>query len=124
MADVVKKLYVGGLSFQTTDDALSAAFAKAGTVISAIVIKDKFSGRSKGFGFVEMSTEEEAKAAIEMWNEKELDGRTVKVNEARPMEKRAPRGDNFSRGGGQGGGYGGGNQGQGGGYGGGGGNRY
>jgi len=105
MADATKKLYIGGLSFQTTEDALNAAFAKAGTVISAIVIKDKFSGRSKGFGFVEMSSEEEVKAAIEMWNEKELDGRTVKVNEARPMEKRAPR-DNFSRGSGQGGGYG------------------
>lgn len=110
MTDVAKKLYVGGLSFQTTDDALSAAFAQAGTVISAVVIKDKFSGRSKGFGFVEMSTEEEARAAVEMWNEKELDGRTVKVNEARPMEKRAPQRDNYSRGGGQGGGYGGGNR--------------
>jgi len=94
---MVKKLYVGGLSFQTTDDALGAAFAQAGTVVSAIVIKDKFSGQSKGFGFVEMSTEEEAAAAIEMWNGKELDGRTVKVNEARPMEERPPR-DNYSRG--------------------------
>jgi len=95
---MAKKLYVGGLSYQTTDDSLGAAFAQAGTVVSAVVIKDKFSGQSKGFGFVEMSSDEEANAAIEMWNEKELDGRTVKVNEARPMEERPPRRDNYSRG--------------------------
>ncbi|HCU55046.1 hypothetical protein A2574_03385 [Candidatus Shapirobacteria bacterium RIFOXYD1_FULL_38_32] len=95
---MAKKLYVGGLAYQTTDESLQAAFAAAGTVVSAVVIKDKFSGQSKGFGFVEMSTEDEAKAAIEMWNEKELDGRTVKVNEARPMEDRPPRRDNYSRG--------------------------
>lgn len=105
---MAKKLYVGGLSYQTTDDSLGAAFASAGTVVSAVVIKDKFSGQSKGFGFVEMSTDEEANAAIQMWNEKELDGRTVKVNEARPMEERPPRRDNYSRGPRQGGGYGGG----------------
>jgi len=92
-----KKLYVGGLSFQTTDDTLGAAFAQAGTVVSAVVIKDKFSGQSKGFGFVEMSTDEEAQAAISMWDGKELDGRTVKVNEARPMEDRPPRRDNYSK---------------------------
>ena len=108
---MIKKLYVGGLNFNTTDETLGAAFAQAGTVVSAIVIKDKFSGRSKGFGFVEMNSEEEANAAIEMWNDKELDGRTVKVNEARPMEDRPPRRDNFSRGprndfgGNRGGGY-------------------
>jgi len=113
---MAKKLYVGGLSYQTTDDSLQAAFAQAGTIVSAVVIKDKFSGQSKGFGFVEMSTDEEANAAIEMWNEKELDGRTVKVNEARPMEERPPRRDNFSRGPSRGG-YGGGGNG-------GGGNRY
>ncbi|MGI5841200.1 MAG: RNA recognition motif domain-containing protein [Patescibacteria group bacterium] len=90
---MAKKLYVGGLSWDTTDESLRAAFAQAGNVESATVIKDKFSGRSKGFGFVEMATEEEAQAAIEMWNEKELDGRTVKVNEARPMEDRPPRRD-------------------------------
>ena len=107
---MAKKLYVGGLSFDTTEDSLGAAFASAGTVVSVVVIKDKFSGRSKGFGFVEMSTEEEAVAAIAMWNDKELDGRTVKVNEARPIEERPPRRDNFSRGGGSNqGGYGGGN---------------
>jgi len=91
-----KKLYVGGLSFQTTDDTLGASFAQAGTVVSAVIIKDKFSGQSKGFGFVEMSTEEEAQAAINMWDGKELDGRTVKVNEAKPMEERPPRRDNYS----------------------------
>ncbi len=94
---MAKKLYVGGLSFQTTNDTLAAAFAQAGTVVSAVVIMDKFSGKSKGFGFVEMSTDEEATAAIEMWNEKELDGRMVRVNEARPMEDRPPRQDNYSR---------------------------
>jgi RNA recognition motif-containing protein len=108
---MAKKLYVGGLSFDTTDEALGAAFAQAGTVVSAIVIKDKFSGRSKGFGFVEMSTDEEAQAGIQMWNDKELDGRSVKVNEARPMEDRPPRRDNFSRGGSDSrGGFGGGNR--------------
>ena len=96
---MIKKLYVGGLNFNTTDETLGASFAQAGTVVSAVVIKDKFSGRSKGFGFVEMNSDEEAQAAIDMWNDKELDGRTVKVNEARPMEDRPPRRDNFSRGG-------------------------
>ncbi len=96
---MAKKLYVGGLSYDTTEDGLKEAFSKAGTVDSAIIITDKMSGRSKGFGFVEMSSEEEAQKAIEMWNEKELDGRTLKVNEARPMEER-PRRD-FNRGGGQ-----------------------
>ena len=105
---MAKKLYVGGLSYQTTDETLGASFAQAGTVVSAIVIKDKFSGQSKGFGFVEMSSDEEANAAIEMWNQKELDGRTVKVNEARPMEDRPPRRDNYSRGPSRGG-FGGGN---------------
>ncbi len=105
---MAKKLYVGGLSYQTTDETLGASFAQAGTVVSAVVIKDKFSGQSKGFGFVEMSSDEEANAAIEMWNEKELDGRTVRVNEARPMEDRPPRRDNYSRGPSRGG-FGGGN---------------
>jgi cold-inducible RNA-binding protein len=95
---MAKKLYVGGLSYQTTDQSLSEAFASAGTIVSAIVIKDKFSGQSKGFGFVEMSSDEEASKAIEMFDGKELDGRTIKVNEARPMEDRPPRKDNFSRG--------------------------
>lgn len=90
---MAKKLYVGGLSYQTTDDTLGAGFAQAGTVVSAIVIKDKFSGRSKGFGFVEMSTDEEAAAAIDMFNGKDFDGRTITVNEAKPMTDRPPRRD-------------------------------
>jgi len=88
---MAKKLYVGSLSYDTNDQGLRDAFAKAGTVESATVIMDKMSGRSKGFGFVEMSTDEEAQKAIEMWNGKELDGRRLTVNEARPMEPRAPR---------------------------------
>ncbi len=98
-----KRLYVGSLSYSTSDDSLRDAFSRAGTVESANVITDKMSGRSKGFGFVEMSTDDEGKAAIEMWNGKELDGRTLVVNEARPMESRPPR---RSFGGGEGGGYG------------------
>ncbi|SRR5574344_2214609 len=95
---MVKKLYVGGLAYATTDESLGAAFAQAGTVVSAIVIKDKFSGQSKGFGFVEMDSEESFNKAIEMYDGKELEGRTIKVNEAKPMEDRPPRRDNFSRG--------------------------
>jgi len=86
-----KKLYVGSLSYDTNDDSLKNAFAQAGTVESAVVITDKMSGRSKGFGFVEMATEDEAGKAIEMWNGKELDGRKVVVNEARPQVDRPPR---------------------------------
>ncbi|TSC72631.1 MAG: RNP-1 like RNA-binding protein [Parcubacteria group bacterium Gr01-1014_38] len=91
-----KKLYVGGLSYDTTEASLQAAFAQAGSVASATVIMDRMSGSSKGFGFVEMSTEEEAQKAIEMLNGKELDGRTITVNEARPQTDR-PRRDSFSR---------------------------
>jgi len=98
---MAKKLYVGGLSYNTTDDTLKNAFAQAGTVESATIIMDKMTGRSKGFGFVEMSTDEEAQKAIEMWDGKELDGRAIKVNEARPMEARPPRRD-FDRGGNRG----------------------
>jgi len=81
------KLYVGSLSYDTTEDGLKELFAEAGKVESAAVITDKFSGRSKGFGFVEMATEEEAKKAVEMFNGKELDGRTIIVDEAKPMKK-------------------------------------
>jgi len=88
-----KRLFVGGVSFNTTDDGLRDAFAKAGNVTSAQIIKDRETGRSKGFGFVEYATDEEAKKGIEMWNEKELDGRTIRVSEARPMAPRAPRGN-------------------------------
>ncbi len=99
---MAKKLYVGGLSYDTTEDSLKEAFAKAGAVESAIIITDKMSGRSKGFGFVEFSSDEDAQKAIEMWNGKEFEGRSLTVNEARPMEER-PRRD-FNRGGGGGGG--------------------
>jgi len=95
---MVKKLYIGGLSWGTTDDSLAAAFSQAGKVVSAVVIKDKFTGKSRGFGFVEMD-EAEIQAAIDMFNGKELDGRTITVNEARPMADRPPRQDNYSRGG-------------------------
>lgn len=95
---MAKKLYVGGLSYNTTEDALKSAFAQAGTVVSATIITDRMSGRSKGFGFVEMSSDEEANKAIEMFNGKEMDGRTLTVNEARPMEAR-PRTGGFNRGG-------------------------
>jgi len=85
------KLYVGNLSYSTTGDSLTSQFSQAGTVVSATVITDKMSGRSKGFGFVEMSTEEEAMKAIEMFNGKEIDGRAINVSEARPMEERPQR---------------------------------
>ena len=82
-----KKLYVGSLSYDTTEDTLKDLFSQAGTVESVAVIIDKISGRSKGFGFVEMSSEEEATKAIEMFNGKEFEGRNIIVNEARPMRK-------------------------------------
>ncbi|MFA5133710.1 MAG: RNA-binding protein [Patescibacteria group bacterium] len=100
---MAKKLYVGSLSYDTTENSLREAFSQAGTVESAAVIMDKMSGRSKGFGFVEMATDEEAEKAIEMWNGKELDGRAVIVNEARPMEDRPRTGGGFNRGGSRGG---------------------
>ena len=82
------KLFVGSISWGTTEDGLAEAFSQAGTVVSAKIITDRATGRSKGFGFVEMSSDEEAKAAVEMLNEKELDGRTIFVSEARPQEPR------------------------------------
>ena len=85
---MASKLYVGGLPYSTTNEELEAAFAKAGNVVSATVIIDKMSGRSKGFGFVEMSTEDEAKAAIDMFNGQDFDGRNISVSEARPMTPR------------------------------------
>ena len=94
---MAKKLYVGGLPYATTDDQLKDAFSQAGAVSSAIVIMDKMSGRSKGFGFVEFASDDDAAKAIDMWNGKDFGGRTLTVNEARPMEER-PRRD--SRGGG------------------------
>ncbi len=93
------KLYVGNLPYSTTDSSLSEMFAQAGTVTSATIITDKMSGRSKGFGFVEMSSPEEAQAAIEMFHDKDLDGRKMTVNEARPKEDRPRTGGGFNRGG-------------------------
>jgi len=86
-----KKLYIGSLSYETTEDALKDFFSQAGNVESANIIKDKFSGRSRGFGFVEMATEEEAKKAVETLNGAELDGRALMVDEARPMQQRDNR---------------------------------
>jgi cold-inducible RNA-binding protein len=86
------KLFVGSLSWNVTDDMLRDFFAAVGTVTSATVITDRDSGRSKGFGFVEMSSDDEAKKAINELNGKELDGRSITVNEARPREDR-PRND-------------------------------
>lgn len=82
------KLFVGGLAWATTDDTLREFFAQVGTVVSASVIMDRASGRSKGFGFVEMSTEEEAQKALEL-DGQELDGRAVAIKEARPQEPRS-----------------------------------
>lgn len=94
---MAKKLYVGGLSYDTTEDGLRTAFGQAGTVSSATIIKDRMSGRSKGFGFVEFDNDAEAQAAIDLWNGKELDGRQLTVNEARPMEARPPRSGGFNQ---------------------------
>ena len=118
-----KKLYVGNLSYSIRDNDLQQAFGEYGTVASAKVMMERDTDRSKGFGFVEMGTEAEALAAIEGMNGQALDGRALTVNEARPMEPRAPGGGGGRGGyggGGGGGGYGGGS---GGGYGGGGGGR-
>src|SRR6266850_2860122 len=83
------KLYIGNLAFQTTSQELQELFAQAGTVESASVVEDRMTGRSRGFAFVEMSTKEEATAAIDQFNGKELGGRALKVNEAKPRENRA-----------------------------------
>lgn len=85
------KLYVGGLSFDTTDDGLRTFFEQAGTVESASVITDRYSGRSRGFGFVEMATSAEGRKAIEELNGKVLDGRTLTVDEARPQSREGGR---------------------------------
>lgn len=88
-----KKLYVGGLPYSTGEAELKEAFGQAGAVESATIITDKMSGRSRGFGFVEMSTDEDATKAIEMWHNKDFGGRTLTVNEARPLSSRPPRRD-------------------------------
>ena len=130
-----KKLYVGNLPYSVRDGDLEQAFGQFGSVTSAKVMMERDTGRSKGFGFVEMGSDEEAQSAINGMNGQPLGGRSVVVNEARPMEERPPRsgGGGFGGGGrreggggyggGGGGGYGGGGGGGGGGYGGGGGGR-
>ncbi|WP_374413704.1 RNA recognition motif domain-containing protein [Hydrogenophaga sp.] len=112
------KLYVGNLPYSVRDDDLQQAFSEFGSVSSAKVMMERDTGRSKGFGFVEMGSDAEAQAAINGMNGQSLGGRSVTVNEARPMEPRPPRSGGF--GGGDrsgGGGYGGGNRSGGGGYG-------
>ena len=89
---MASKLFIGSLAWTTTDDSLRDFFATVGTVASASVIMDRETNRSKGFGFVEMSSDEEAKKAVDELNGKELDGRAIVVSEARPREER-PRGD-------------------------------
>jgi len=115
---VGKKLYVGNLSYQITDAELEQLFTEFGAVQSAQVIQDRETGRSKGFGFVEMSTDAEAQAAIKGLHDKEHQGRPLTVNEARPREERGGGGGGGYGGGGGGGGYrgGGGGGGGGGGY--------
>jgi RNA recognition motif-containing protein len=104
-----KKLYVGNLSYDVQNSDLEELFATYGTVASADVITDRDSGQSKGFGFVEMSTEDEAKAAIAALNGQEQNGRPLTVNEARPKEDRGGRSSGgYGGGGGRSGGYGGG----------------
>lgn len=95
------KLYVGGLSYATTEAQLEEVFAAHGTVESARVITDKFTGRSRGFGFVEMGSEAEAQKAIEALNGTELDGRSLTVNEARPQKERSDFGGRRQGGGGR-----------------------
>ena len=112
-----KKLYVGNLPYNTTDDSLKQFFASAGDVTSANVIIDKMTGRSRGFGFVEMTNDEDAAKAVETFNGYELDGRQLVVNEARPLADRPPR-RSFGGGGSDRGGFGGGRGGFGGGRGG------
>ena len=103
------KLYVGGIPYRSTEDDLRKAFSEAGTVVSASIISDRMTGRSRGFGFVEMGSEAEAQAAIDRLDGKELDGRMLSVSFARPQGERPPRreGGYGNGGGGYGGGYGG-----------------
>lgn len=93
---MAKRLFVGGLPWSVTDQELNDLFAQHGQVVSAKVITDKFTGRSKGFGFVEYSDDASADAAIKALNETEIQGRKVVVNEARPLEERKPMGGGYS----------------------------
>jgi cold-inducible RNA-binding protein len=81
---MARKLFVGGLPYRTTNDELKDAFAKAGEVASASIVTDRETGRSRGFGFVEMAQDADADSAISMWNGKDFDGRTLTVSDARP----------------------------------------
>ena len=99
-----KKLYVGNLPYSVDDEKLQALAAPFGEVVSAQVIHDKFSGRSKGFGFIEMANDDDANKAIAELNAKDVDGRSINVNEARPMQKREGGGGGGGRKGGHGGG--------------------
>ncbi|MDR2332827.1 RNA-binding protein [Diaphorobacter ruginosibacter] len=117
------KLYVGNLPYSVRDNDLEQAFGQFGVVTSAKVMMERDTGRSKGFGFVEMASDAEAQAAINGMNGQPMGGRSIVVNEARPMEPRPPRSGGGGFGGGGGGGYGGGGRSGGGGYGGGGGGR-
>jgi len=92
---MAKRLFVGSLAYSVTDDQLKSFFAQAGTVSDAKVIMDKMTGRSRGFGFVEMASDEEATKAVETLNGQELDGRAIVVNEARPMTDRPQRGGGY-----------------------------
>ena len=92
---MAKKLYVGGLPYKTTNEELKALFEAAGQVTSATIIMDKMTGRSKGFGFVEMENDADAEKAISMFDGKDYDGRNLTVNEARPMEERPQGGGGF-----------------------------
>ncbi len=90
---MANKLYIGNLPYSTTGDELQQMFSQAGSVTEAVVMMDKMTGRSRGFGFVTMASDEDAQKAIEMFNGKDNGGRAIVVNEARPMEQRAPRSD-------------------------------
>ena len=102
-----KRIYVGGLPFKTTEEEMNGLFATYGAVSSAKLITDKYSGQSRGFGFVEMPNDEEANAAMEKLNGSDFGGRKLTINEARPMEARSTGGDRGGRGGGDRGGRGG-----------------
>lgn len=105
------KLYVGGIPYRSTEDDLKNAFAEAGNVVSASIISDRMTGRSRGFGFVEMASEAEAQAAIDRWDGKEMEGRTLSVSFARPQGDRPPRREGGGGFGGGRGGFGGGDRG-------------
>ena len=103
---MAKRLFIGGLPYATTEPELRELLSKAGTISSVTVITDRYTGQGKGFGFVEMATDEEADKAIKLLNGTDFGGRKIVVNEARPMEERRPQRD-FERGGGYRGGRGG-----------------